>query len=203
MIHPTAIVESAHVGARTRVWAFTHVLGGASIGRDCNIGGHCYIEDGAEIGDAVTVKNGTSVWSGVTLEEGVFVGPAVVFTNDRVPRSPRLGVTGARYDSPSNWFARTRVRRGATLGAGAVLVGGVTVGEFGMVGAGSVVIADVAAHELVVGNPARPIGWVCRCGRRLEPRDGRATCEGCAARFEHDGGGVLRPASEPPSWAGA
>jgi UDP-2-acetamido-3-amino-2,3-dideoxy-glucuronate N-acetyltransferase len=179
MIHPTAIVESERIGSGTRIWAFTHVLSGASIGRDCNIGGHCYIEDGAVIGDAVTLKNGTSVWSGVTLEDGVFVGPAVIFTNDRTPRSARLGVTGHRYDTPSKWLVPTRVRRGATLGAGAVLVAGVTVGEFGMVGAGAVVTEDVPAHALVVGNPARPIGRVCRCGRRLESEGLETVCSEC------------------------
>jgi UDP-2-acetamido-3-amino-2,3-dideoxy-glucuronate N-acetyltransferase len=198
MIHPTAIVEGTRIGPGTRIWAFTHVLAGASIGAACNIGGHCYVEDGAVIGDAVTVKNGTSVWAGVTLEDGVFVGPAVIFTNDRRPRSPRLGVTGDRYESESNWLTTTRVRRGATLGAGAVLVAGVTVGEFAMVGAGAVVTADVAPHALVVGNPARPAGWVCRCGRRLEPRDGRAACPGCGGRYELDATGARLAAGGPP-----
>jgi UDP-2-acetamido-3-amino-2,3-dideoxy-glucuronate N-acetyltransferase len=187
MIHPTAIVESARVGVRTRIWAFTHVLAGASIGRDCNIGGHCYVEDGAVIGDAVTVKNGTSIWTGVTLDDGVFVGPAVIFTNDRTPRSSRLGVTGDRYHTPSRWLVPTRVCRGATLGAGAVLVAGVTVGEFAMVGAGAVVTEDVSAHALVVGNPARPVGRVCRCGRRLESEGPDTVCAECQSAPQRRG----------------
>jgi UDP-2-acetamido-3-amino-2,3-dideoxy-glucuronate N-acetyltransferase len=178
LIHPAAIVESDTVGAGTRVWAFTHVLAGASIGRDCNIGGHSYVESGAVIGDRVTVKNGNALWAGVTLEDGVFVGPGVVFTNDRQPRSPRLGVSGERYDG-EEWLAPTTVRRGATLAAGAVILPGLTVGEFAFVGAGAVVTRDVAAHALVLGNPARAVGWVCRCARRLDTGADRGRCPDC------------------------
>jgi UDP-2-acetamido-3-amino-2,3-dideoxy-glucuronate N-acetyltransferase len=167
MIHPTALVECDDIGAGTRVWAFAHVLRGASIGEDCNIGGHCYVESGAVICDRVTVKNGTSVWEGVTLGDDVFVGPSVVFTNDLTPRSPRSGLSGSRYDEVASWLAPTDVRRGATLGAGAVIVAGVTIGEFAFVAAGAVVTRDVPPHTLVKGNPARAAGIVCRCGQRL------------------------------------
>ena len=182
LIHPAAIVETDTVGAGTRVWAFTHVLAGASIGRDCNIGGHCYIESGAVVGDRVTVKNGNAVWAGVTLEEGVFVGPGVVFTNDRYPRSPRLGASGARYDD-EGWLEPTSVRRGATLAAGAVILPGLTVGEFAFVGAGAVVTRDVAAHALVLGNPARAAGWVCRCARRVDVGADRRACPECGFAY--------------------
>jgi acetyltransferase-like isoleucine patch superfamily enzyme len=182
LIHPAAIVETDDVGSGTRVWAFTHVLPGASIGRECNIGGHCYVESGAVVGDRVTVKNGNAIWAGVTLEEGVFVGPGVVFTNDRQPRSPRLGVSGARYDGEA-WLALTTVRRGATLAAGAIVLPGLTVGEFAFVAAGAVVTSDVAAHSLVVGTPARHVGSVCRCARRLDADADGGACPDCGVRY--------------------
>jgi UDP-2-acetamido-3-amino-2,3-dideoxy-glucuronate N-acetyltransferase len=183
MIHPAAIVEAQDIGAGTRVWAFTHILPGAVIGADCNIGGHCYVESGAVIGDRVTLKNGTSVWSGVTLHDDVFVGPAVVFTNDLVPRSPRSGYSGARYDDSASWLVPTQVKRGATIGGGAVVVAGVTIGEFAFVAAGAVVTKDVAAHALVKGCPARPAGLVCRCGQRIQTPAKSTPCGTCGARL--------------------
>ena len=153
MIHPTALVECDDLGAGTRVWAFAHVLRGASIGEDCNIGGHCYVESGAVICDRVTVKNGTSVWEGVTLGDDVFVGPSVVFTNDLTPRSPRSGLSGSRYDDVASWLVPTDVRRGATLGAGAVIVAGVTIGEFAFVAAGAVVTRGRPSAHARQGQP--------------------------------------------------
>jgi UDP-2-acetamido-3-amino-2,3-dideoxy-glucuronate N-acetyltransferase len=181
MIHPAAIVETQEIGAGTRVWAFSHIMPGATIGADCNIGGHCYVESGAVIGDRVTLKNGTSVWSGVTLHNDVFVGPAVVFTNDLVPRSPRSQFSGSRYDDTASWLVPTDVQRGATIGAGAVIVAGVAIGEFAFVAAGAVVTKNVAPHALVKGSPARPSGWVCRCGRRIDTFADRTRCTACAA----------------------
>jgi UDP-2-acetamido-3-amino-2,3-dideoxy-glucuronate N-acetyltransferase len=173
-VHPTAIVESHDVGEGTQIWAFVHVLAGAVIGRGCNIGDHCFIESGAVIGDVVTVKNFTAVWDGVRLERGVFVGPAVVFTNDLRPRSPRSEDAAPRYRDRS-WLEPTTVCEGATLGAGAVIVAGVTIGAYAMVAAGSVVTRDVKPYTLVVGSPARAHGFVCRCGAKL-PR-GRESCQ--------------------------
>jgi UDP-2-acetamido-3-amino-2,3-dideoxy-glucuronate N-acetyltransferase len=196
MIHPSAIVETDDIGAGTRIWAFTHVLAGASVGRDCNIGGHCYIESGAVIGDRVTVKNGICVWAGITLEEGVFVGPAVVFTNDRYPRSPRLDVTRSRYDDESRWLVPTRVGRGATLGASAVVLAGASIGEFAFVAAGALVTRDVAPHALVLGSPARHVGWVCRCARRIAvDGEGLMVCRDCGLTYLLDGEAVLRLAA--------
>jgi UDP-2-acetamido-3-amino-2,3-dideoxy-glucuronate N-acetyltransferase len=189
-IHPTAIVETMTIGARTRVWAFTHILDGAEIGADCNIGGHCYIEGGVRVGNRVTVKNGNAVWDGVTLEDGVFVGPSVVFTNDRRPRSPRNPEVEDRYAS-RDWLLPTLVRTGATLGAGAILLP-VTIGEFAFVGAGSLVASDVPAHALVLGSPARTVAWVCRCGATLDFERDEALCSACRLRFRRDGEG-LRP----------
>lgn len=158
-VHPNALCESDDVGSGTRVWAFAHVMAGASVGDDCNIGGHCFVEDGAVIGSGVTVKNGVSVWRGVTLEDRVFVGPNAVFTNDDRPR--------AEVKRGPTELLPTLVREGATLGANATVVCDITVGSYAFVGAGSVVITDVLDHALVVGNPARQIGWACRCGRSL------------------------------------
>jgi UDP-2-acetamido-3-amino-2,3-dideoxy-glucuronate N-acetyltransferase len=191
VIHPSAIVDSARIGPGTRVWAFTQVMAGAAIGAECNIGTHCFIEAGAVIGDAVTVKNGNCVWSGVTLEDGAFVGPGVVFTNDRRPRSPRSGHARNRYEEDGRWLVPTVVGRGATLGAGAVVLAGVSIGAFGFVGAGAVVTRDVAAHALVVGNPARAVAWVCRCAERLEVDGELGTCPSCRLAYRIEGGTVV------------
>jgi UDP-2-acetamido-3-amino-2,3-dideoxy-glucuronate N-acetyltransferase len=155
-VHPQALCESDDVGPRTRIWAFAHVLAGARIGADCNVGGHAFVEGGAVVGDRVTVKNHVLLWHGVTVEDEVFLGPGVVFTNDATPRAPFP-------KGPAGWLA-TRVRRGATVGANATVLPGLTIGSWAMVGAGSVVAADVPDHALVVGNPARQTGWACACG---------------------------------------
>ena len=182
-IHPQALVESEDIGAGTRIWAFAHVMAGAHIGKNCNIGDHCFIESGASIGDNSTVKNGSMVWEGVSLADGVFVGPGVVFTNDLHPRSPRLPEVGSRYGEKRGWLCPTKVERGATLGAGAVILAGVTVGEYAMSAAGAVVTKSVGSYVLVLGNPARQRGWVCRCGQKLTFRRGRAICRECELKF--------------------
>ncbi len=185
-IHPTALVETQQIGAGTRIWAFAHIMKGASIGKNCNIGDHCFIESDAKIGDNVTVKNGNMIWDGITLEDGVFVGPHVFFTNDVYPRSGRLPEARKRYDS-REWLQRTLVRKGASLGAGAVVLAGVTLHEFCMVGAGAVVTKDIPAYALVVGNPARVRGWVCKCGLRLTFDGEHATCASCGLMFVREG----------------
>jgi UDP-2-acetamido-3-amino-2,3-dideoxy-glucuronate N-acetyltransferase len=159
-VHPMGLCESDRVGPRTRIWAFAHVLPGAVVGADCNLGDHAFVEGGARIGDRVTVKNAVLVWDRVTVEDEVFLGPGMVFTNDL---APRVGFRKA----PEQLVA-TLVRRGATVGANATVVCGVTVGRRAFVAAGAVVVADVADHALVAGNPARRIGWVCTCGGRLD-----------------------------------
>ncbi|MBM4223312.1 MAG: N-acetyltransferase [Gammaproteobacteria bacterium] len=165
--HLTALAESTHIGAGTRIWAYAHVLRGAKIGRDCNVGDHAFVEGGAVIGHRVTLKNGVMVWDGVTIEDEVFVGPGVLFTNDPRPRSPRLPLAAARYGT-KDWLVATRIKRGASLGAGAIIVCGVTVGRFAMVGAGAVVTRDVPDHALVTGVSAKVCGWVSETGRKLE-----------------------------------
>ena len=176
------MVESKQIGNGTRIWAFTHVMRDVSIGENCNVGEHCFLETGATVGNNVTVKNGNMIWDGVTLEDGTFVGPGVFFTNDLYPRSPRLPQARARYQG-IGWRVPTLVKHGASIGAGAVLVAGITVGSFAMVGAGAVVTKDILPHALVVGTPARVIGWVCQCGHRLGWEQAHAKCSQCGAQY--------------------
>ncbi|MBI4787678.1 MAG: N-acetyltransferase [Chloroflexi bacterium] len=195
-IHPASIVETREIGAGTRIWALAHVMPDASIGVNCNIGEHCFIESGAKIGDNVTIKNGNMVWNGVVLEDGVFVGPHVSFTNDRFPRSPRLAQAKKRYGGHS-WLVATRVKEGASLGAGAVVIAGVTVGEYALVGAGAVVTKDVVPYALVTGNPARRRGWVCQCGLPLKFDGPTTRCADCGLRYRRDGESVRLLAEKP------
>jgi acetyltransferase-like isoleucine patch superfamily enzyme len=179
-LHAHALVdEGAQIGARTRVWAFAHVLPGAIVGADCNICDHTFVEGGARVGDRVTLKCGVYLWDGVTAEDDVFIGPAAVFTNDLRPRSKQYPAT----------FAKTLLCRGASVGAAAVILPGLRVGAWSMIGAGAVVTRDVADHALVVGNPARRVGWVCRCGERLAPEGGAATACACGTSFQLAPGG--------------
>jgi UDP-2-acetamido-3-amino-2,3-dideoxy-glucuronate N-acetyltransferase len=166
-VHHKALCESDDIGSGTRVWAFAHVMAGACVGADCNIGDHAFIEGGAVVGQRVTVKNNVLIWDKVVIEDDVFVGPNVVFTNDLTPRSA--------FKKDRDEFLPTLVRCGATIGANATIVCGVTIGRYAFVGAGSVVTRDVAPHALVVGNPASVIGWACECGLRLAP-DGACVC---------------------------
>jgi UDP-2-acetamido-3-amino-2,3-dideoxy-glucuronate N-acetyltransferase len=183
-VHELALCESDDVGPRTHIWAFAHVLAGARIGADCNVGDHAFVEGGVVVGDAVKIKNGVQLWSGVTVEDEVFLGPGAVFTNDASPRAPYP-------KGPAGWRA-TVVRRGASVGANATVLSGLTIGCWAMVGAGSVVTGDVTAHAVVVGNPARQTGWACRCGRILP--DGLA-CAACGRAYRLAGGGTLEERS--------
>ena len=149
--HPLALCESDDVGFGTRIWPFAHVMEGAHVGAGCNIGEHAFIESGAWVGDGVTVKNGVLIWDRVVIEDYVFLGPGAVFSNDLVPRAG----SGRSHDD----FLPTLVRRGATIGANATIVCGVTIGPHAFVGAGAVVTRDVPAGALVVGNPAVQKGW--------------------------------------------
>jgi len=181
-IHPTALVETADIGPGTRVWAYAHVQAGARIGPNCNVGDHCFIETGVTIGANVTIKNNVCVWQGITIEDGAFIGPNVAFTNDRFPRSPRLPDAQARYGTTAGWLERTIVGHGCSIGANATILPNVRLGRFAMVGAGSVVTSDLPPHALVIGSPARVVGQVCRCGRRLTVRGGNnlpGVCSEC------------------------
>jgi len=176
-VHPQGVCESADVGVGTRVWAFAHVLDGARVGAGCNVCDGAFVEGGAVLGDRVTVKNQVMVFAGVTVADDVFLGPGVTFTNDLNPR--------AHVRHSVDELVPTWVDEGATLGARATVVCGVTIGANAFVGAGAVVTRDVPAYAFVVGNPARQIGWACRCGRRLDP-DLRCSC-GRAWALDGDG----------------
>nr|WP_295084335.1 WxcM-like domain-containing protein [uncultured Roseateles sp.] len=149
-IHAHALVESPHIGAGTRVWAFVHILPGARIGRDANICDHVFIENDVEVGDRVTIKCGVQLWDGVRIEDDVFIGPNVTFSNDAFPRSKQR----------PEQFVQTRVRKGASLGSNATVRPGVTIGAHAMVQDGAVVTRDVPANAIVAGNPAHVIGYV-------------------------------------------
>jgi len=170
--HPLSLVESAEIGAGTRVWAWAHVMEGARIGADCNIGEHCFIERGVVLGDRVTVKNGVAVWEGVTAEDDVFLGPNAVLTNDIRPRSKVY----------HEHVVPTLLQKGASVGANATVLCGIRVGRYALIGAGAVVTRDVPDHGLIVGNPGRLRGYVCVCTKPLAFQDGEARCE-CGRRF--------------------
>ena len=148
-VHPSGICETTDVGEGTTIWAFTHVLPGARIGSNVNLNDHVFVENDVVIGDRVTVKSGVQIWDGITLEDDVFVGPNATFTNDPFPRSKQYPTT----------FGRTRVERGASIGGGAVILPGLTIGMKAMIGAGAVVTRDVPPYAVVVGNPARILGY--------------------------------------------
>lgn len=181
-VHPTAVVDpGAVLGAGTRVWHFSHVSTDARVGEGCVLGQNVFVGRGVRIGDGVKIQNNVSVYEGVELQDHVFCGPSVVFTNVRDPRS--------EVDRRAE-FRPTLVRRGATLGANATIVCGVTIGRYAFVAAGAVVTRDVGDHALVVGVPARVAGWVCTCGHRLPEPAGEVACDACgrAYRPSADGG---------------
>ncbi len=187
-IHPQALVESGTIGSQTRVWAFAHVMEGAHIGANCNIGDHAFIESGAVLGNNVTVKNGVSVWARVTVEDDAFLGPNCAFTNDPNPR--------AYIKKPETELESTLVRTKATIGANATLLCGITIGRYAFIGAGALVLHSVPDFALMVGNPARQIGWMCACARKLPlgltvPPGTKCTCPHCQATFERGPEGLL------------
>ena len=175
-IHPTADVSSAaKLGDGTRIWQHVQIRDQAKLGQNCNIGKGVYIDAHVKIGNNVKIQNYVSVFDGVTIEDGVFVGPHVCFTNDMRPRA--VNPDGS-LKSATDWVVTpTLIKKGAALGANSTIVCGVTIGEWAMIGSGSVVTRDVPAHGLVVGNPARLIGYVCPCGERLDANMYCAKCD--------------------------
>jgi UDP-2-acetamido-3-amino-2,3-dideoxy-glucuronate N-acetyltransferase len=156
-IHPTSDVQSIKIGADTVIWQYTIVLPDAIIGNNCNINSHCFIENNVLIGDNVTVKCGVYIWDGITIDNNVHIGPNVTFINDLYPRSKH------NFE-----VSRTVIKHGASIGANATIISGITIGEFALVGAGSVVTKNIPNNTLWIGNPARQTAYVCNCGQKLD-----------------------------------
>lgn len=184
-VHQSSFVdEPCQIGAGTKVWHFCHVMKDSVIGRNCNIGQNVVVSPGVRVGDGCKIQNNVSLYTGVILEDNVFCGPSVVFTNVVNPRSEVV-----RKDE----YKKTLVRRGASLGANSTIVCGVTIGQYAFVGAGTVVTRDVADYALVVGNPARQTGWMCRCGIKLQVEGEGTRCGSCGAEYRMHAG-MLTPA---------
>ena len=183
-VHESSYVDDgATVGAGTKIWHFCHVMPGAVIGERCNLGQNVVVMPGTLIGTNVKIQNNVSIYEGVTLEDDVFCGPSCVFTNVMNPRS---------HVSRKHEYRPTLVRRGSSIGANATIVCGNTLGEYCFIGAGAVVTSDVPAFALMVGVPARRVGWACQCGVRLTVREGKATCGECGTRYEEANGNLRR-----------
>jgi len=194
-VHPTAVVdEGAVIGAGTRIWHFSHIMPTARIGERCNLGQNVFVDNNTVIGNGVKIQNNVSVYNGVILEDYVFCGPSMVFTNVINPRS--------EIERKSE-FKTTLVRRGATIGANATIVCGVTIGRYALIGAGAVVTGDVPDYALMIGVPARQAGWISRHGHRLTEQDaeGAWVCPQSGWRYREVEPGVLRcldwPEDEP------
>ena len=157
MIHPTADVKSKTIGKDTQVWQYSIILEGARIGKNCNINCHVFVENDVVIGDNVTVKSGVQLWDGLRVEDNVFIGPNVTFTNDMVPRSKQ----------PPEEFASMTIQKGASIGANATILPGLTIGEYALIGAGSVVTKDIEPYTVWIGNPAKMKGYITKDGVRI------------------------------------
>jgi UDP-2-acetamido-3-amino-2,3-dideoxy-glucuronate N-acetyltransferase len=179
-VHPSSFVDDgAQIGKGTRIWHFCHIMPGAVIGEACSLAQNVVIMNGTRIGNNVKIQNNVSIYEGVKLEDDVFCGPSCVFTNVINPRS---------HVSRKHEYKPTLVRRGASIGANATVVCGTTLGEYAFIGAGAVVTADVPAYALMVGVPARRVGWMCQCGERLTVTAGTGRCASCGAVYqERDG----------------
>ncbi|HXV86836.1 MAG TPA: DapH/DapD/GlmU-related protein [Gemmatimonadales bacterium] len=183
-VHESAYVDAgAVVGTGTKIWHFCHIMAGARIGERCSLGQNVVVMPGTRIGNNVKIQNNVSVYEGVELEDDVFCGPSCVFTNVLNPRShvPR-----------KHEYRRTVVRRGSSIGANATIVCGVTLDQYSFIGAGAVVTSDVPAFALMVGVPARRVGWMCHCGERLHLAGDEATCKACGSRYRESSGRLAR-----------
>jgi UDP-2-acetamido-3-amino-2,3-dideoxy-glucuronate N-acetyltransferase len=174
--HKSAVIDfGAQIGAQTKIWHFSHVCGGARIGNNCSLGQNVFIGNDVVIGNNVKIQNNVSVYDAVTLEDDVFCGPSMVFTNVYNPRS---------HVARKNEYQKTLVQKGATIGANSTIVCGVTIGYYAFIGAGSVIKSDVVPYAIMVGVPARQIGFICKCGIKLKFVDNQAHCDCCSMRYQ-------------------
>ena len=179
-VHESSYVDDgAQIGKGTKIWHFSHIMAGAVIGERCNLGQNVVVMPGTRLGTNVKVQNNVSIYEGVELEDDVFCGPSCVFTNVMNPRS---------HISRKSEYRKTLVRKGASIGANATIVCGSTLGQYAFIGAGAVVTGDVPDFALMVGVPARRVGWMCQCGLRLEIKSGTGTCPGCRASYQESDG---------------
>ncbi len=178
--HPAAHIGNATIGGGTKAWHYSQVQDGAVVGKNCTIGHNCFVASGARLGNGVKLESNIDVWDLVTLEDDVFVGPSAVFTNDPTPRAK---YPKKKYPQYGTWLP-TLVREGASIGANATIMCGVTIGKWAMVGAGAVVTKNVPDYALVVGVPARRVGWVCECGNKLAFENARAACRACERNYQ-------------------
>ncbi|OPY79870.1 MAG: UDP-2-acetamido-3-amino-2,3-dideoxy-D-glucuronate N-acetyltransferase [Syntrophorhabdus sp. PtaU1.Bin153] len=184
-VHESSYIDSdVEIGEGTKIWHFSHVLAGAKIGKNCIIGQNACVERGVVVGDGCKLQNNVSVYKGVTLEDGVFCGPSCVFTNVYNPRA---------FVERKHEFRSTFVKRGATIGANATIVCGVTIGRYALVAAGAVVKSDVPDYAVVAGVPARQVGWVCKCGTPLgfASEELEATCTHCGNGYRLEDGDLI------------
>jgi UDP-2-acetamido-3-amino-2,3-dideoxy-glucuronate N-acetyltransferase len=186
-VHPSSVVdEGALIGKNTKIWHFCHISPSARIGERCNIGQNVFIDNKVEVGNGVKIQNNVSVYNGVIVEDDAFLGPSMVFTNVINPRS---------FVERKSEFRPTYIRKGSTIGANATIVCGVEIGAYALVGAGAVIIRDVPPYAMMVGNPARQIGWISRTGEKLAfGPDGRAWCEAESKHYVLKGGDVAMEA---------
>ena len=178
MIHPSSDVQSTRIGTNTFIWQYVVVLPGAVIGSDCNINAHCFIENDVVIGNSVTIKSGVYLWDGIEIEDKVQIGPCVSFTNDLYPRAKH------QYK-----LERIKIKEGASIGANTTILGGITIGKYSLIGAGSVLTKNVPDNTLWIGNPARMVGFICNCGHKL---DKNLSCSFCGEEYKLNGDSIVK-----------